>query len=122
LISADTELEPHIASADNSLKMSADFPANRGKPVSGRFGFTPIPSEMEALQASSSDEPVLSSDDVFGLVLQVGAVQPIWQLKSLFCYRGMWRDEKLDPLTGRPSNLRREVILTIATGNFTIAH
>ena len=102
---------------DKSPKMTSDTLPKRDDPVSGRLGFTPIPSEMEAPQEVSSEEqPLLSSDDVFGLVLQVGAVQPIWQLKSLFCYRGIWRDEKLDPLTGRPSNLRREVILTIATG------
>ncbi len=96
--------------------MSTDSLAKRDDPVSGRFGFTPIPSEMEVPQEASSDAPVLSSKDVFGLVLQVGAVQPIWQLKSLFCYRGIWSDEKLDPLTGKLSNIRREVILTIATG------
>ena len=96
--------------------MNTDSPAKRDEPASGRFGFTPIPSEMDAAQGASSDGPLLSSNDVFGLVLQVGAVQPVWQLKSLFCYRGIWRDEKLDPLTGKPSNLRREVLLTIATG------
>lgn len=101
--------------------MSADSLAKRDEPVSGRFGFTPLPSETEAPEETSSDTPLLSSNDVFGLVLQVGAVQPIWQLKSLFCYRGIWRDEKLDPLTGNPSNLRREVVLTIATGTFQFA-
>jgi hypothetical protein len=101
--------------------MPEDSPAKRDEPVSGRFGFTPIPSEMDLPQEASSESPLLSSNDIFGLVLQVGAVEPIWQLKSLFCYRGIWRDEKLDPLTGKPSNLRREVILTIATGTFQLA-
>jgi len=85
---------------------------------SGRFGYTPIPSEyMIPLETPSDDESRLSSPtDVFGLVLLLGGVQEIWQLKSLFCYRGLWQDDrKRNPLTEAQAS-RQEVILTIATG------
>lgn len=85
---------------------------------SGRFGYTPIPSEqMVPLETPSGDESRLSSPtDVFGLVLLLGAVQEIWQLNSLFCYRGLWQDDRKRNLLTEPQASRQEVVLTIATG------
>jgi hypothetical protein len=85
---------------------------------SGRFGSTPIPSEhMVPLETPSGDESRSSSPmDVFGLVLLLGAVHEIWQLKSLFCYRGLWQDHRKRNLLTEPEPSRQEVIITIATG------
>ena len=85
---------------------------------SGRFGYTPIPSEqMVPLETPSGDKSRLSSPtDVFGLVLLLGAVREIWQLNSLFCYRGLWQDDRKRDLRTEPQASRQEVVLTIATG------
>jgi len=55
------------------------------------------------------------SADAFGLVLHISSVQPIWQLPHLFCYRAVWQGDRKE-LSSDASNLRREVVLTIATG------
>jgi len=81
---------------------------------SGRFGYTPVPSEIGPIPST----PRVSTPDAFGLVLSLGAVQPIWQLPSLFCYRGLWQDDRaktFQPLSS-PS-LGLEVIITVATGS-----
>jgi hypothetical protein len=85
---------------------------------SGHFGSTPIPSEqMVPLENPCGDESRLSSPtDVFGFVLLLGAVQEIWQLNSLFCYRGLWQDDRKRNLRTEPQAPRQEVVLTIATG------
>jgi len=57
------------------------------------------------------------SADPFGLVLLLGSIQPVWQVKYLFCYRGYWHDERVIPASYlEPSDERQEVILTLATG------
>ena len=92
---------------------------------SGRFVYTPIPSEqIVPLETPSGEESRLSSPtDVFGLVLLLGAVQEIWQLNSLFCYRGLWQDDRKRSLRTEPQASRQEVVLTIATGTiFPIPH
>ena len=83
----------------------------------GRFGHTPIPSEQNFSLESSSDSLTSSPKDVFGLVLLLGAVQPIWQLQSIFCYRGLWQDDRKKSLTVNSSTCHQNVVLTIATGN-----
>ena len=86
---------------------------------SGPFGCTPIPSEhMVPLETPSGEQSRSSSSptDVFGLVLLLGAVQEIWQLKSLFCYRGLWQDDRKRNLLIESQTTRQEVVLTIATG------
>ena len=84
---------------------------------SGRFGHTPIPSEENLPLESSSESSRSSPKDVFGLVLLLGGVQPIWQLKSIFCYRGLWQDDRKKSLTVNSSTCHQNVVLTIATGN-----
>jgi len=80
---------------------------------SGRFASSPIPSEPG--DASSS---VVSSatPDAFGLVLSIGGIQPIWQLTSLFCYKGLWQDHHREGADDDPHGEGIEVILTIAIG------
>jgi hypothetical protein len=82
----------------------------------GRFGYTPIPSEQNVPLASPSDSSTSSPKDVFGLVLLLGGVQPIWQLNSLFCYRGLWQDDRNKTLPVDATISRQNVVLTIATG------
>ena len=86
----------------------------------GRFGYSPIPSEQNVSLNSSPDGSTTSPEDVFGLVLLLGAVQPIWQLRSLFCYRGLWQDECEKGSTVDPLATRQDVVLTVATGIRTI--
>ena len=81
----------------------------------GRFGYAPIPSEQNPLE-SSSESSTSSPRDVFGLVLLLGGVQPIWQLNSLFCYRGLWQDDRNKTLSVSASTSHQYVVLTIATG------
>ena len=87
---------------------------------SGRFGYTPIPSEFMGPPETPSGEDSRSSfspTDVFGLVLLLGAVQEIWQLKSLFCYRGLWQDDRRRNILAESQTVRQAVVLTIATGS-----
>ena len=85
-----------------------------GTKESGRFGYTPIPSDHDEHSSVASMTP---SFDPFGLVLLLGSIQPVWELKSLFCYRGYWLDDRTPPiLSSEPSAARQEVVLTLATG------
>jgi hypothetical protein len=94
----------------------ADDKSEKGTKASGRFGYTPMPSELNVpVHTTDSDSSTSSPLDVFGLVLLLGAVRPIWQLKSLFCYRGLWHDDRVEMAPQE----RQEVVLTIATGNST---
>jgi len=90
-----------------------DDSSPESKPVetrSGRFGYTPVPSDI-GLMPSTPD----AVSDVFGMILSLGAVQPIWQFNSLFCYRGFWQDDRTPAATSTPA-VPQEVIITIATG------
>ena len=81
----------------------------------GRFGYTPIPSDHNE-PSTSSVASMTPPTDPFGLVLLLGSVQAVWHLKSLFCYRGSWHDERATELSTEPCARRREVVLTLATG------
>jgi hypothetical protein len=83
--------------------------------ASGRFGSSPVPSESDASLNQPPSPVGPSSKDAFGLVLTVSDLKPIWQLESLFCYKGTWKDDRLDKGSGETSD-SQEVILTIATG------
>jgi hypothetical protein len=81
--------------------------------ASGLFELSPIPGEADAYPNQASENPLPpSSNDAFGLMLSVGGVRPIWQLDSLFCYQGTWRDDRRSEEGGRP----QEIIFTVATG------
>jgi len=67
----------------------------------GPFGTSPIPSEPE-----SPLSPL--PHDVFGLVLLLGSIQPLWSVGSLFCYRGLWNDYE--------RQTQQSVVVTVATG------
>jgi hypothetical protein len=84
----------------------------------GNSGHTPIPSEQNVSLDSSpkSSTSTSSSKNNFGLVLLLGGVQPIWQLNSLFCYRGLWQDDRNKTLPANSLTSRQNVVLTIATG------
>lgn len=71
----------------------------------GEFGYSSIPSNHNSGSGSTA-----SQKDVFGIVLSFGRIQPIWQLNSLVCYRGMWQDDR------ERNSTRRDVVLTVATG------
>jgi hypothetical protein len=90
-----------------------DRGANRlGGDNEGRFGLSPMPSERNVpLDDPDSYLPEQwpQANDVFGLVLILGSVQPIWHLRSLFSYRGIWQDDK--------RMTQQNVVLTIATGS-----
>jgi hypothetical protein len=93
--------------------------ANLPVKESGRFGHTPSPSEYMGPPETPSGQDSRSSSsptDVFGLVLLLGAVQEIWQVKSLFCYRGLWQDDRRRNIRTESHRVRQAVVLTIATG------
>jgi len=79
-----------------------------GRDIEGRFGLSPLPSEHNAL-LEDADGYFPEQADVFGLVLMLGSVQPIWHLRSLFSYRGIWQGDK--------RMMQQNVVLTIATGS-----
>jgi hypothetical protein len=83
--------------------------------LGGRFGYAPVPSEIMGPISASPDTSVT---DVFGMVLSLGGVQPIWQHHTLFCYRGYWQpdDRTVAGSDDMSPGERREVIITIATG------
>jgi len=70
----------------------------------GLFGTSPIPSEQSVPE--SPHLPLLH--DVFGLVLLLGSIQPVWSLGSVFCYHGLWNDYK--------RQTQQSVVVTVATG------
>ena len=76
----------------------------------GHFGKSPIPSEQSAAQSAndSASSPSPLPHDVFGLVLPLGSIEPVWSLGSLFCYRGLWHNYKRE--------IPQSVVLTVATG------
>lgn len=71
-----------------------------------------FPSNTPARSPADSQK----SEDAFGLVLSIGAIQPIWQLQSLYCYHGTWRDNRNETTSEPDSNDDIEIVLTIATG------
>ena len=96
-----------------------DISSNEEEKGSGRFGYTPAPSPSETGPITASPDP--STNDLFGIVLSLSAVQPIWQFGSLFCYRGVWQDERgRASFSGTVPPLGAEVIITIATGKVSL--
>jgi hypothetical protein len=83
-----------------------------GKQKSQRFRYKRLPSEQNMSLDSLPESENSSPTDVFDLVFSLDASRLIWQLKSLFCYRGLWQDDRKTAQSLEPS----EVILTVATG------
>jgi hypothetical protein len=97
-----------------SDKAPTDSAGDRGElppsfDTQGRFGYSPMPSERNALLDDPDGYFPDQARDVFGLVLILGSVQPIWHLRSLFSYRGIWHGDK--------RMTQQNVVLTIATGS-----
>jgi hypothetical protein len=94
-----------------SDKAPTDSAGDRGffRVGEGRFGRSPMPSEHNVLLEEADGYFSEQAGDVFGLVLILGSVQPIWHLRSLFSYRGIWQGDK--------RMMQQNVVITIATGS-----
>lgn len=76
----------------------------------------PAPESLPSSTPGRSPAYSQKSEDAFGLVLSIGAIRPIWQLQSLYCYHGTWHDNRTETTSEADSNDDIEIILTIATG------